>query len=95
MANTIALIEYFKAHARRVYELLSCPPTEKRIPAIVEMAMDNGGAVSARDVYRRGFPEFKSTRDVHPIFHDMEQDGLGRIFMGARGGVSFILDQPS
>ena len=76
MARAIALTEWFKAEARRVYSLLAECETDRERRELVEWIEQRGGRITARDLQhkRRGYA---TADDAEADLNDLVSAGLG------------------
>jgi hypothetical protein len=83
------LIDYFKAHARRVYSLLDADPRAAPARRLLHwVAQANQATFTKRDAYRalRG-PRCRSVEDVDPVLALLEQHGhIRRLLSPGRHG---------
>jgi Protein of unknown function (DUF3987) len=80
VARAVALVDYFKGHARRVYAAMDADPAVKLARRLLKrLAQHEGFAFTHRDAYRwlRG-PGVSKTADVDPALHLLERLGYVR-----------------
>ena len=76
MARAIALTEWFKAEARRVYSLLAECETDRGRRELVEWIEQRGGRITARDL-QHGRREYATADDAEAALNDLVAAGLG------------------
>ena len=76
VARAVQLIDYFKAHTRRVYARLNQAPDDARLDAAIDWVRDHGGQCTARDLLRA-----KKATDADAakkLIRELEERGYGR-----------------
>lgn len=91
MSGAVALVEYFKAHARRVYKTVAEHTGRDRIPRAVQWVRKRGGSVTAREVRMNGLLGIDKTEKAVLLLRDLERAGHGKVTMGRQGSVKFRL----
>ncbi|MBL9164449.1 MAG: DUF3987 domain-containing protein [Planctomycetaceae bacterium] len=89
MQGGIALTEYFKNHATRVYSKLFTG-TDRAAKAL-KWIKKQGGEATARLARMNGMCNVKSLEEVMDLFRDLEHHGHGEIINGKNNSVIFRL----
>lgn len=89
MAGGIAIIDYFKSHALRVYGNLPNVIGKDRIPKAIKWIRKHGGTMTARKAKLNGFT--KTVTDAKELFDDLQELGCGIVSEGKQGSVTFTL----
>lgn len=89
MRGGVALIEYFKSHATRVYSKLFTG--NDRAAKALKWIKKQGGEVTARLARMNGMAGVKSAEEALTLFQDLEHHGHGTIYKGKNGSVIFTL----
>jgi hypothetical protein len=77
--GAVALVDYFKSHARRVYAHLRCTPEDKRVDAAVAWIRAHGGTATAREMQMHKVAGVKSSTEAKALLRTLEDRGFGRV----------------
>jgi hypothetical protein len=77
--GAVALVDYFKGHARKVYQRLRREPTAERTTALLEWIAGEGGNASVRDVLTAKVAGCKQKGDVMALFERLQRSRVGQI----------------
>jgi hypothetical protein len=94
LRRAIRLIEYFKSHARKVYEELQSSQDEKRLKRAGEWIKGRDDQqASVRDIVTYRVAGCKKNEHAEALFKEMHAAGMGRIIFSTpeRGGRSRML----
>lgn len=91
MAGAAELIDYFKSHAKRVYDRLKATPEDKRVQSAVEWIRKRGGTSSARDFLTHKVAGVKKASDVRGLFKDIQDRGWGKVEEKSKGRVTISI----
>lgn len=94
--GAIKLTEYFKAHAKKAFELLFSTDMDKKAVKACQWIKKNGGRVTARQFLSNRVTGVKNMEDVLGIFEDMAKRRLGSIghipsTTGGKNTITFTL----
>src|SRR5439155_9605859 len=87
MRGAIALVDYFKAHGRRIYQRLPATAEDQRGARLLAWIRKKGGTVKLRDVYRNHYA--KSVSEADGMLRELVERGLGTIEDHAHGSIAF------
>jgi hypothetical protein len=93
--GAIALINYFKAHARRVYGSMADQKDQGRIGKALKWIRGHGGAVTARQIQQHAVSDVKNAEAAKALLCDLADLGHGTVTEEARGSVVFRLAEPA
>ena len=88
-----ALIHYFQAHARRVYERLQVTPEDRRLEQVVAWIRAHGQSASARDLVTHRVAGVKSSSEAKALLHQLQDCGYGTVDSPSKSRVRFTLMQ--
>jgi len=77
--GAIKLTEYFKAHARKAFELMFSSDLDKRIVKAYQWVKKHDGRVTARQFLSNRVTGTKNNEEVMGLFEEMKRRGLGNI----------------
>jgi hypothetical protein len=89
MRGAVKLIDYFKAHAIRVYSKTADTKDNGRIGNALRFVRRHGGVVTARRVRMNGL--CKSSAEAEELLHDLAELGHGTVTDESRGSKVFRL----
>jgi hypothetical protein len=75
----IMLIDYFKAHARRVHARLTEQPADRRVEQARRWIEAHGGRATARDLQRKNVAGIRKASEARALLAELVDRGLGRI----------------
>ncbi len=88
----VKLIDYFKSHARRVYDRIAKNGDQTRLGRAAQWIRERGGTATPRDVVRHGLINCKNTSEAKKLLQDLAEAGYGKISQGKqRRSVIFTL----
>lgn len=91
--SAVMLIEYFKSHAQRVYQLMRRDGDDTRIGKSIRWIRSEGGCVTVRQVQRAGIVGVNSSSTARVLLEDLAEAGFGTFQQGKRkDSLSFILN---
>lgn len=79
MAGAADLIDYFKTHARRVYNYFRSTSQDKSVNTAIRWIKARGGRVTARDIVRFNVAGVKKTSDALSLFRELQDRAYGSI----------------
>jgi hypothetical protein len=79
VAAAVTLVQYFKAHTRKVYHALRQEPGSERATTLLEWIASRGGKASVRDVLTAKVADCKTKGDVMLLFERLRSNGAGWI----------------
>lgn len=79
VSGSIALIEYFKSHTKRVYMYLRSTSEEKLIVDVLAYLAKIGEKISARDLQRKRFPGIERAAQAKAFLSMLADQGYGSI----------------
>ena len=77
--NAKILTEYFKDHARKIYDIEHSGAAEKTITRAVEWIRLKGGRVTLREIYSNRVAKCKNANDAEELFRELTLRQLGYI----------------
>jgi len=80
ITNSIKLINYFKSHARKVYDHMNSSDMDKKIEKAYQWVRKQGGTVNARKFYSYKVAGCKNFHDAMDFFAEMQDRGMGLIY---------------
>lgn len=90
VAAAIALVEYFKSHARRVYASLR-RNSDRRVDGALAWLRRHGGQASPRDVQRDGVAGVKNAREALALLKELADQGYGVLEQRGKRSFRFTL----
>lgn len=91
VAAAIALVEYFKSHARRVYASLRGSSKDKRVDGALAWLRRRGGQASPRDVQRDGVAGVKNAKEALALLKELADQGYGVLEQRGKRNFRFTL----
>jgi len=91
MSGAGDLIDYFKSHAKRIYDRLKATPEDRRVLSALEWIRKRGGKSSARDFLTHKVSGVKKAKDVRELFKDITDRGWGKVEKEAKGRVTISI----
>jgi hypothetical protein len=82
--GAIALIDYFRSHARRVYARLHATREDHQIPPVLKWIAQKGGTVTLRELLRGKAGGVKNKTEAGRLLHELEDRGYGTLAKGER-----------
>jgi len=91
MSGAADIIDYFKSHAKRIYDRLKATPEDKKVQSAVEWIRKRGGTSSVRDFVTYRVAGIKTSKEAKNLFSDIQDRGFGKVEEGARNNVTIRL----
>ncbi len=76
VARAVRLVDYFKAHTRRVYARLNQAPDDARLEATLDWVRDHGNQCTARDLLKA--KKVADADAAKKLIRELEERGYGR-----------------
>jgi len=89
--GAVALVHYFKSHARRVYARLQATPEDQQVARALAWIVRQGGQVTARALLRHHVGGVKTTSEAIQLLHTLEERGYGTVQEGSKRRVTFAV----
>jgi hypothetical protein len=77
VTGAATLIEYFKAHAKRVYAQLRVTPEDKKVILALKWIERHGGRATVRDIMRYGVTGIKTHDESQQLLYLLRERGYG------------------
>ncbi|MHB8158643.1 MAG: DUF3987 domain-containing protein [Desulfocucumaceae bacterium] len=77
MSSAIALIEYYKSHARKVFQWMGEKSEDRSIRKLIAWIQKNVGQVTARNIVRAGAAGIRSTSEAENLLNALVDRGYG------------------
>lgn len=90
VSAAIALVEYFKSHARRVYASLR-RNSDKRVDGALAWLRRHGGQASPRDIQRDGVAGVKNAKEALALLKELANQGYGVLEQRGKRSFRFTL----
>lgn len=91
-----SLVDYFKSHARKVYQVIHKKADDRQAEIAYEWIMKHGGECSVRDIQRHGVCGVQKSSEAHKLLTLLKDSSMGDFFDVERGGKTttrFLLNQ--
>jgi hypothetical protein len=87
--GAVALVHYFKSHARRVYARLQATPEDQHVARTLVWIVRQGGQMTARTLLRHHVSGVKTTSEAIQLLHTLEERGYGTAQEGSKRRFTF------
>jgi hypothetical protein len=74
-----ALVDYFAAHAERIYPRVQADPEDQRVAQVVDWVRRRGGRCTARDLLTYEVASVKRAADAVRLMHDVVERGWAQL----------------
>lgn len=89
VSGAVALVNYFKNHARRVYPLFRVTQKDRQVERALAWIKKQGGEVTAREIQRYNVAGVKTRPEAEGLLRALEERGYGKVKEGKKKTIVF------